>query len=1033
VSLDDQFDWLDASRLLRPEQVREDLQSIWTVGATADLLHNLRDQLIDQFDQLDDVDTAVANLSRFVVNSRSPAALLSLFERDREALPSLLRVFATSQTLANRMIADPESLDLMRASGGQPAPRKYLVDELVAELRPLESASRASLAIRKFVSREMTRIAYGEFVRELSPDSVGHQLAFVADAVLEASLQFVTARLVQRHGQPQLVDGQIPQVTVIALGHLGGEEMGYGAPLDVLFMYDAIDELNPSHRQFYESLVEEIVSLLCPDESVALGIDIDFSLSKSLDRASEQSLIRSVDAVTRTLESQGLIWQRMAFVKARCAAGSNELGQRFLQRIQPWIYRHYLSSHDLIDIGALRHKLERRAESAASESGNVLTDPGGRHDIELTIQFLQLFHGGDLAEVRIANTAAAIVALERAGCVTHQEATLLVANYARLCRLQHQLSVMFGKHTGLLPADPEMQRRLAWRLGVRSDARTGDLEKFRRQLSDTFQINRKMINHLMVDVPEVSESAGADEVHGLETELILDPDPDPRLVTQTLSRHRLGDPQRAMQCLIDLSTESVSFLSPARCRHFLAAIAPALLSEVGKTPDPAATLDSLVSVADSIGGKASLWELMGANRPTMQLMVRLCAAAPYLTAILTDNPGMIDELIDSLLMNRLPSAQRLDAQSIELCRGAADIDLILHNFKNSAHLMIGVREMLGKEMIEATHASISDTAEACLRRVIDYEYDLLTEQFGDPVDQAGQPAEFVALALGKFGGREPNYHSDLDVIFLYSSRGETRRRVGGRRTTTTNQLFFNQLAQRVIERIKSPATSRPLYQLDGRLRPTGDEGLLAVPIDEFIRRFQQGVAPLWQRLALCKARSISGSRPLRKRTDQAIAEVIRETSWHPAMADEIREMRHRVQDTATEANLKRGAGGTVDVEVIAQMLIIKHAGESPEILLPGTTAALQAISAAGYLPETDSLALINGYRTLRRVEAYLRLMDTPGRHELPSSEAALQNLAFLMDEPDPAMIVAQCQQARLKNRRIFDQVFASASSTATQR
>ncbi len=150
------------------------------------------------------------------------------------------------------------------------------------------------------------------------------------------------------------------------------------------------------------------------------------------------------------------------------------------------------------------------------------------------------------------------------------------------------------------------------------------------------------------------------------------------------------------------------------------------------------------------------------------------------------------------------------------------------------------------------------------------------------------------------------------------------------------------------------------------------------------------------------------------------------------MADEIREMRHRVQDTATDANLKRGEGGTVDVEVIAQMLIIKHAGQSPEILCPGTTAALQAISKAGHLPEADALLLINGYRTLRRVEAFLRLMDTPARHELPTSEAALQRLAFLMDEPSPAMILAQCQQARLQNRRIFDQVFASTSSTAPQ-
>ncbi len=746
MSREDEFAWIDSSRFLRVEQAREDLQSIWTCGATDDLLDSLRAQLVERFDELDDLDAVVSNLSRFVSASRNPASLLALFERDQDALLSLLQVFTTSQTLANRLINDPESFDLMRASGGQPAPRKCLVDELVAEVRGIEKPNRATLAIRKFVSRELIRIAYGEFVRELSPDSVGHQLAYVADAVLEASLQFVSDRLAQRRGQPTRIDGQTPEVAVVALGHLGGEELGYGAPLDVLFMYDAIDEKNPSHREFYESLVAELVALLSPDESNALGIQVKLSLGETLDKNSTGPPIRSIDTITRLLESQGHTWQRMALVKARVAAGSQQLGQRFVKRMEPWIYRRFLTRSDLIDIRALRHKLERRAESKIDGTSNVLKDAGGRRDIELTIQFLQLLHGGDLAEVRIGNTASAIVALERAGCLTHQEATLLAGNYARLCRLQHQLSVMFGKYTGSLPDDPEMHQRLAWQLGVRSDDRTGDLPRLKRQLQEAFEVNRKMINHLMLEVPVEADSL---DNEALETELILDPDPDAELIIRALTRHGLSDPMRAMEDLMALSSESVSFLSPRRCRHFLAAIAPALLEAVSKTPNPDLTLRILVAVADSIGAKASLWELMGANQPTLELMVRLCSSAPYLSGILVNNPGMIDELVDSLLMNRLPSAQRLDAQSLELCRGAAEIDLILRNFKNSAHLMIGVREMLGKEKIESTHASISDTAEACVRRVIEYEHALLADQFGDPVDHEGQGAEFLRTCLGK--------------------------------------------------------------------------------------------------------------------------------------------------------------------------------------------------------------------------------------------------------------------------------------------
>ena len=1021
------FQWLDTQQFLRIDQVREDLRAVWTCGATSDLLQNLQTMLQSEFKNLHDCDSAVSNLSRFILASRSPISLLSLFERDEDALPSLLKFFASSQTLANMMIADPESFDLVRESDGQPSHRKYMVDEATALLSKIDTPERAVATIRKFVDREMLRIAYGEFVRELSPDGVGHQLAHVADGIIEAALQFALGRVAKQFDQPILASGQIPKFSIIGLGNLGGEELAYGAPLSLMFLYDTIDEKNPSHLEFYATLVREILQLISPSDEPdgsPLSFKIDISLSRGIHKANTDHLVGSVKTVARTLESKGLTWQRMAFVKARVVAGDQELGESFIKRIRPWVYRRAMSRADLVDIRTLRGKLKRRTEAQCDRAQNVLTDTGGRQDIELTIQFLQLLHGSELPDVRTANCAAAIDVFRRTGCLTNQESNLLATNYARLCRLQHHLSVLFGLHTGKIPADNAMLKAVAWHLGIKDEA--GDIggdEKFQSQLSETFAVNRKMINHLMGELPTADSNDLDAQIAEIETELILDPSPDPDLVHETLAKYGLSDPHRSFQDLMELSSESVSFLSPQRCKHFFSAIAPGILSEVAQTPQPDETLRTLVRVADSIGAKASLWELLGANRPTMHLMVRLCAAAPYLSNLLIDNPGMIDELIDCLLMNRLPSKDRLDAQSIELCRGAADIDLILHSFKSGAHLMIGVRDILGMDPVEATHASLSDTAEAVVRRVIEHEQEILAEQVGDPIGSEGEPAELLAVALGKFGGREPNYHSDLDVIFLYSEVGETKRRVGGPRSTTTNQLFFNQLAGRVINRINHASRAGRLYELDGRLRPAGEEGLLAVSVDEFLRRFRQDVAPLWQRLALCKARVISGSRRVRKHTTDMIRQTISQTRWHRNILPEIRNMRERMETTATANNIKRGRGGTVDVEVIAQALTLQHAQTSPQILATGTTEALQAIAAAGHLPEVQALQLINNYRTLRRVEANLRLMDTTARHEVPETPDSLADLAFLMQEPDPQMILAQCEQARRNNRMIFDQVF----------
>ncbi|MEM0927291.1 MAG: hypothetical protein AAGJ83_14700, partial [Planctomycetota bacterium] len=201
------FEWIRPERFTNWPQSKSHLHSIWNCGAPEELLRLLGQRLAEQLDDLIDLDALVMNLDRFITASRSPTSLLSLFERDETALSALLRVFMTSQTLANRLIADPESFDLMRASDGQGTERKFLVDEMVAELQPLDSPNRAAIAIRKFVSRETVRIAYGEFIRQLNADVVGKQLTYVADAVLEASLVFVLRRLAKRDRIPVRIDG----------------------------------------------------------------------------------------------------------------------------------------------------------------------------------------------------------------------------------------------------------------------------------------------------------------------------------------------------------------------------------------------------------------------------------------------------------------------------------------------------------------------------------------------------------------------------------------------------------------------------------------------------------------------------------------------------------------------------------------------------------------------------------------------------------------------------------------------------------
>ena len=1034
-------EWLHGLPLSAPGDSAEWLGRILACGIPPDLLDQLRRWLRDEFTRIDDVDGAIREFGRFVLASRSPTALLALFQRDPTALPSLLQMLTAGPGFASQLIADPESFDLLRASDGEPAPRHFLVDELSAELRHIAVTGRAAEAIHHFVRREVLRIAYGECVRGISPDVTGQQLTSVAEAALEAALAFALRRIGEAVGFPDRLDGSTPRFAILGLEDLGGGELGYHSRLPVLVLCDQIDRGNQGHVAFYEAVVTELVSLL--------GAGGDHPATYSLDLVSHagpaERRVRSLGEAIIDYESANRVWQRLSLIKARVVAGSVTLGQTFLQRLAARVYRARLSGTDLGEIRTLRRKLERRAARGEAPGGDVDHDPGGRRDVELTVQFLQLLHGHDLPQARCPNTLDAIIALEQAGCVTHQEAALLGENYARLSRLGHHLSMIGGGESpgieppgieppgieppgggefsgggeSRLPEDAALRRRLAWRLGIRDADHRGDRERFERLLAETFRINRRIINHLMVDGVEGEPSAA-------ETELLLDPDPDPALVRGVLQPYGLADASTALESLVLLGTESVPFLSARRCRHFLSLLAPALLAEIARTPEPSETLRSLVRVTDSLGAKATLWELFRTNPPTMRLMVRLCAAAPYLSGILIRHPGMIDELIDSLVIDALPSAERLDAQSIELCRAAEDIGPILQSFKNCAHLTVGVRDILGKDAIESTHQALSDTAEACLRRIIEREQETLAGRYGDPVDADGDPAELIVIGLGKFGGREPNYHSDLDVSFLYTADGHTIRRVGGPRSTTTNRDFFTQLVDRVTRRV---ADLGPLYELDRRLAVTGEERSVCASLETFLRPFRHGIAPLWQRLELCRARCITGSRDIRRRVGKALWEAVAHSGWHARMAEEIRDLRLRLEANASQSNLKRGVGGTLDVEWIAQMLTLRHAGRLDLPRHTGTTACLRSLADADVLAEDQALTLIGNYRILRRVEANLRLMDTAERHQFPDDPARQRQLAFLMNESDPEMIRAQCQNARRGNRKLFESLLRQAGES----
>lgn len=1018
--------WLESIGLRDGALAQNNLVNMTQAGLPLDLLFVICHQLVECLPGSSDPDRALNNLERFVVSARNPLSLATLFERDADALPQLLQIFATSQYLSDVLVSDPESYDLLRITGGRPSAREALISEVVSEVMALHDPKSVRAALRRFKRRETLRIAYGDIIAQQRLDTVTRQISYLADALVEAALQSAWARLEEKHGEPLSPEGGPARLVVLAMGKLGGDELNYSSDIDLICLYDhdgkTAGPRAQSNSEFFAAVVRDMTKLLTESTDLGTVYRVDLRLRPD---GSRGPVAISVDSAINYYDNRGRTWERQAMMKARPAAGDLQLGQDFLARLEPWIFRKYLGLADITGIKALKRRIEQRTARDGGDEHDVKTGHGGIRDIEFAIQFLQLLHGSDLPEVRTFNTLEAMTRLEHVGSLTHQEWTLLDENYRFLRKVEHRLQIMFDLQTHTMPDDDSEVRKLAIRMGYHDGEDITAAETFRADYRHKTKQNRKVLDHLL------HEAFGDDAPADPEVDLVLDPEPPDQRIVEVLGKYGFQDVPQAYRNLMDLTEEKIRFLSTRRCRMFLAAIAPQLLSAISSRPNPDATLLNLCRVSDSLGGKGVLWELFSANEPTLKLYVELCASSPMLSNILIGNPGMIDELMDSLVLDRLQRLESMQQQLVELCYAAEDPEPILHSFKSSKQLRVGVRDILGKEDILATTGALSDIAQACLRLITEMEYQKLARRMGEPIvalgPRAGHVCEFVILAMGKFGGRELNYHSDLDLVFLFEAEGGTQHRLSGRSgEMTSNQHFFDELAQRIIKLAGRLGPYGRLFEIDARLRPTGRSGALATSLPEFQRYFSEGDGQLWERMALCRARPVVGNERGQFRVSQAVATAAFDHPWQGEFAEEIATMRGKLEETAGPDSLKRGRGGIVDIEFITQLLQLQHGKQQSELREPNTVAALDALHAAGVLASEDQQYLTDSYRFLRTVESRVQLMNPLASDTLPTNEAELEKLAQLCGVASGEALLDKCNALFDGNRQTFERLLTAA-------
>ncbi len=983
--------WLDSLGVRDSERAYRDLRDLSKRGREAGLMTRLAGLLNALLPKCPDPGMALTNLERFVSAGPKPEAMLRSLAENPRTTEALVHLFSTSQHFSELMIREPRLLDWLRG-GAERRDRETLIADLWSELAGARDEKTPRLVLRRFRQREMLRVGYNDIVRGMPLEEITLDLSHLADACVEAATWLAHQRAEERHGTPSGQDGQPARFVVLALGKLGGEELNYSSDIDLIFLYDVEGQTSGprvvSNAEFFTRMGGEIVRLLADHTAQGMAYRVDMRLRPE---GEPGALARSLSATLGYYNTSGRTWERQALIKCRPIAGALDLGQTFLHAITPFVYRRYLSGAEIGEIKAMKRRIEQRTISAGTAEVEVKTGRGGIRDIEFVVQFLQLLHGGQYPEVRHASTFLAMARLEEVGCLMAEERHLLENNYCFLRRVEHRLQTMFDRQTHEMPRDLEEQRILAVRMGYPPaslwEDRTGPAQRFLSDYRAKTELNRRVLNHLLHDAfrDGDGDGAAADPV----VDLVLDPDPTPEHVAEVLSTYCFRDRQTAYDNLLALAREDFPFLSQARCRHFLAAIAPRLLQAVSRAPDPDMALTNLEKVSASLGAKAVLWELFNLNPPSLRLYVELCATSQFLSEILINNPGMIDDLMDSLVDDRAQPACAIKAELGELCKGAEDLAPILMSFRNKEWVRIGTRDILGREPTREVTRELADVAEAIVVHVARNQYERRVVRYGTPRRVDGQRSRWAIVGLGKFGGRELNYHSDLDLIFVHESDGWTQ----GGTDSIPNVQFVTEVVHRVLKALGcSSTTTGPLYAVDTRLRPHGSSGPLVVTLDTF-RDYFRGPAQDWERLALTRARVVFANGGFGKLVTDVIQDVLA-TPVHPAaLAREVVAMRRKLEENRPKQDLKRRVGGQSDIEFLVQYLQLVHAATIPDIARPNVWEALDALLRARLLAPEAHADLVDAYDFLRMVEGRLRIVHNRSGVELPEDREELARLA----------------------------------------
>jgi glutamate-ammonia-ligase adenylyltransferase len=870
--------------------------------------------------------------------------------------------------------------------------------------------------LRVFRRRMMLRVLWRDLCRLGSMQETVGDMSNMADVVIQAAIRFFYRSLESRWGKPiGKISGLEQPLVVLGMGKLGGRELNVSSDIDLIFAYPESGETqggrkSVSNQEFFIKLGQKIIQSIDTVTADGFVFRVDMRLRPY---GQSGALVLNFDALEEYYQSQGREWERYAMIKARVVSGDvvsgdaivggDKAGQRLMTMLQPFTYRRYLDFSAIDSMRDMKALINREVQRKGM-STDVKLGSGGIREIEFIVQVFQLIRGGRDKRFRERQVLVLLPLLASEELLAQGASTALANAYVFLRNVEHAIQGYQDKQTQSLPIDELGCQRLAWAMDFSSwDAFYSALEQHRSCVRESF-------NEVIAD-PEAEEvNADCSEVDSSNSWPLWVPawidDLSIEQLQHQLQEMALDEPDQVAKIITDLKQSRVLMNMQAEGRKRLDDLMPRLLHALHSQHESAATLQRVVTFIETVSRRTTYLVLLLENPKALQQLIALFSGSCLIAEQLSRYPVLLDELLDVRTLYSPPAKQELLSELRQQMLRVERDDLeqqmeVLRYFRLAHSLRVAASEITGALPLMKVSDYLTWLAETLLEHVLEIAWQQMTDKHGEPglvgsnsgsdsgsdLESDAAPPEFIIVGYGKMGGIELGHGSDLDLVFIHNAV-PTAYTQGDK--SIDNQTFFTRLGQRIIHILGTQTLTGKLYEVDMRLRPSGNSGLLVCTLNAF-KKYQQNDAWTWEHQALVRARVVAGGAGLQNEFEEVRKNVLAQPRELQPLKMDVINMRTKMrdhlgtqgggaQDQKADAvgsfHIKQDSGGIVDIEFMTQYAVLAWAHQAPDLArFTDNVRILESLEAAKLMDAEQVLKLIEAYKTYRSTGHRLALQN----------------------------------------------------------